>query len=78
MTSEQDPLREHAFRLLGRAMTRFDPGRLEDWVELGLTMTQLRVLFVLRNEPVNDAGQGRGRHFESLGHRAGGSAALSA
>lgn len=56
MTSEQDPLRERAFHLFGRAITRFDPGRLEAWVELGLTMTQLRVLFLLRAEGGASAG----------------------
>ena len=56
MTSDREPLRERAFWLLGRAMTRFDPGRLEDWVELGLTMTQLRVLFLLRAEGGASAG----------------------
>ena len=56
MTSGQDPLRERAFHLFGRAMTRFDPGRVEAWVELGLTMTQLRVLFLLRAEVGASAG----------------------
>jgi DNA-binding MarR family transcriptional regulator len=56
MTSEQDPLRERAFHLFGHAVTRFDPGRLEAWVELGLTMTQLRVLFLLRAEGGASAG----------------------
>ena len=28
MTSEQDPLRERAFHLFGRAITRFDPATL--------------------------------------------------
>ncbi len=56
MTSERDPLREQAFILFARAITRFDPGRLEVWVELGLTMTQLRVLFVLRAEDGASAG----------------------
>ena len=56
MTSERDPLREQAFILFARAITRFDPGRLEAWVELGLTMTQLRVLFLLRAEGGASAG----------------------
>ena len=42
-------LREEAFLLLGRVVTRSDPGRLEAWAGLGLTMTQLRVLFMLRD-----------------------------
>src|SRR3990172_8276785 len=50
MTTEREILRERAFRLFGRSMVRLDPGRLEAWVELGLTLTQLRVLFVLRAE----------------------------
>jgi DNA-binding MarR family transcriptional regulator len=41
-------LYDEAFRLLGRIITRSDPGRLEAWAGLGLTMTQLRVLFILR------------------------------
>lgn len=49
-------LREEAFLLLGRAVTRSDPGRLEAWAELGLTMTQLRVLFILRGEEGISAG----------------------
>ena len=49
-------MRERAFHLFGRAMTRFDPGRVEAWVELGLTMTQLRVLFLLRAEVGASAG----------------------
>jgi DNA-binding MarR family transcriptional regulator len=54
--AERDALRERAFLLFGRAITRFDPGRVEAWVELGLTMTQLRVLFVLRAEDGASAG----------------------
>lgn len=56
MLSERDSLRERAFYLFARAMTRSDPGRLEAWVELGLTMTQLRVLFLLRAENGASAG----------------------
>ena len=48
MTSERDALQERAFLLFGRAITRSDPDRLEAWGERGLTLTQLRVLFVLR------------------------------
>ena len=50
MTADHDPLLEEAFQLFGRAIARTDPGRLEAWVGLGLTMTQLRVLFILRAE----------------------------
>ncbi|KKK73200.1 hypothetical protein LCGC14_2896220, partial [marine sediment metagenome] len=56
MAAERDSLRQRAFYLFGRAMARSDPGRLEAWVELGLTMTQLRVLFVLRAENGASAG----------------------
>ncbi len=56
MTSEPEPLRERAFHLFARAIVRSDPGRLEAWVELGLTMTQLRVLFLLREENGASAG----------------------
>src|SRR4030042_3617965 len=56
MAVQRETLRERAFYLLARAMARSDPGRLEAWVELGLTMTQLRVLFVLRAEDGASAG----------------------
>ena len=35
---------------MGRIITRSDPGRLEAWAGVGLTMTQLRVLFLLRED----------------------------
>ena len=47
---------DEAFQLFGRVVTRSDPGRLEAWVGLGLTMTQLRVLFMLRAEGGLSAG----------------------
>ena len=56
MPLERDPLREQAFILFTRAIARSDPARLEAWVELGLTMTQLRVLFLLRAEGGASAG----------------------
>ncbi|TET95619.1 MAG: MarR family transcriptional regulator, partial [Dehalococcoidia bacterium] len=56
MAVQRETLRERAFYLLSRAVARSDPGRLEAWVELGLTMTQLRVLFVLRAEDGASAG----------------------
>jgi DNA-binding MarR family transcriptional regulator len=56
MASDRDILRERVLRLFGRAVLRFDPGRLEGWVELGLTMTQLRVLFLLWAEEGASAG----------------------
>lgn len=51
-----EDLREEAFTLLGRVVTRSDPGRLEAWAGLGLTMTQLRVLFTVRTEGGISAG----------------------
>lgn len=51
-----EDLREEAFRLIGRIIIRSDPGRLEEWATLGLTMTQLRVLFLLRADPGLSAG----------------------
>ena len=56
MAVQRETLRERAFYLFGQAMARSDPGRLEAWVELGLTMTQLRVLFRLRAEDGASAG----------------------
>ena len=41
---------ELEFHLFARLIARSDPGRLEAWAGLGLTMTQLRVLFLLRAE----------------------------
>ncbi|HLC28223.1 MAG TPA: MarR family transcriptional regulator [Dehalococcoidia bacterium] len=49
-------MRDEAFRLFGRLVTRSDPGRLEAWADLGLTMTQLRLLFLLRLEDGLSAG----------------------
>lgn len=43
-------LRNEAFQLLVKLITRSDPGRLEIWAGLGLTMTQLRTLFLLLAE----------------------------
>lgn len=40
----------------GRAAGMFDPNRLEVWEELGLTMSQLRVLFLLYATPGAPAG----------------------
>ncbi|MBI2913385.1 MAG: MarR family transcriptional regulator [Chloroflexi bacterium] len=47
---DEPGLHEEAFQLFGRMLTRSDPGRLEAWAVLGLSMTQLRVLFNLRAE----------------------------
>lgn len=51
-----EDIREEAFTVLGRIVTRSDPSRLEAWAELGLTMTQLRVLFMVRTEEGVSAG----------------------
>ncbi len=49
-------LRDEAFRLFGQIIARSDPSRLDQWANLGLTITQLRVLFILRGEPGLAAG----------------------
>ncbi len=53
---DESNLRDEAFQLFGRIVTRSDPGRLEAWAGLGLSMTQLRVLFILRGESGLSAG----------------------
>ena len=40
----------------GRAAGIFDPNRLQVWEELGLTMSQLRVLYMLQAAPGTPAG----------------------
>jgi DNA-binding MarR family transcriptional regulator len=45
-----------AFQLLGKIISRADPGRLEAWAGYGLTLTQLRLLFILRTEDGSSAG----------------------
>ena len=40
----------------GRAAGVFDPNRLEVWEELGLTLSQLRVLYMLQGAPGTPAG----------------------
>ncbi len=42
-------LLDEAFNLFGRLVARSDPSRFEAWTDLGLTLTQLRVLFLLRS-----------------------------
>lgn len=56
MGKDPTALRDEAFHLFVSLVARSDPSRLEAWVGLGLTMTQLRVLFVLREEPGLSAG----------------------
>ena len=53
--SSEDTI-ETTIRLYGRALALVDPSRLEAWVGLGLTMTQLGVLFLLRREVGAPAG----------------------
>src|SRR3972149_5790558 len=60
MTVDRETLREQVFHLFRRAVTRSDPGHLEAWVELGLTLTQLRVLLLLRAEAGASAGASAG------------------
>jgi len=47
---------EEAFHLLARTIVRSDPSRLEAWAGLGLTMTQLRMLFLVRQNDGASAG----------------------
>ena len=55
------PKTEHAVdaatRYLGDALACFDPFRFRVWAELGLTTAQLRVLFMVREEPGVTAGE---------------------
>ena len=66
MAVDRETLREQAFHLFGQAITRSDPGHLEAWVHLGLTLTQLRVLFLLRAEAGASAGASAGALAERL------------
>jgi DNA-binding MarR family transcriptional regulator len=52
----QEDVIEQTIRLYGRTLALVDPSRLEAWVGLGLTMTQLGVLFLLRQEAGMPAG----------------------
>jgi len=53
---DNNNLLEEAFHLLARTVVRSDPSRLEAWAGVGLTMTQLRVLFLLRGNAGASAG----------------------
>ena len=55
MNGNNDHL-EEAFHLLARTIVRSDPSRLEAWAGLGLTMTQLRLLFLVRESAGASAG----------------------
>ena len=54
------PTSEHAvdtgIRYIGAVFAMFDPLRFRAWAELGLTTAQLRVLFLVRNDPGVTAG----------------------
>lgn len=54
--ADQEETIEQTIRLYGRTLALVDPSRLEAWVGLGLTMTQLGVLFLLRREAGAPAG----------------------
>ena len=51
-----DAMIENIINNYGRAAGIFDPNRLEVWEELGLTMSQLRVLYMLQAGPGTPAG----------------------
>ena len=53
---DDDQIIEQAVQLYGRTLALSDPGRLEAWVGLGLTLTQIRVLYVLRQDGGAPAG----------------------
>ncbi len=48
---------ETTMRSFGEAMNMFDPLRFRAWGEMGLTTTQLRVLFLVREAPGVTAGE---------------------
>lgn len=54
--ADQEETIEQTIRLYVRTLALVDPSRLEAWVGLGLTMTQLGVLFLLRREAGAPAG----------------------
>lgn len=56
ISTEIDAAIEQILDNYGRAAGIFDPNRLEVWEELGLTMSQLRVLYMLQTAPGTPAG----------------------
>lgn len=55
-TATKSPL-DLALDHFGAAMNVFDPIRFRAWAELGLTTAQLRVLFMVRDQPGVTAGE---------------------
>ena len=56
VNTQIDAMIESILNNYGRAAGVFDPNRLEVWEELGLTMSQLRVLYMLQAGPGTPAG----------------------
>ena len=56
VNTQIDTVIESILENYGRAAGIFDPNRLEVWEELGLTMSQLRVLYMLQAGPGTPAG----------------------
>ena len=50
-------VRTQAYQLLGQLLVRADPARMEQWAGLGLTMTQVRVLYTLQMGDGRAAGE---------------------
>jgi DNA-binding MarR family transcriptional regulator len=57
MQVTESDLRTQAYQLLGLLLVRADPARMERWAGLGLTMTQVRVLYTLQIEDGLAAGE---------------------
>ncbi len=57
MQTIDEALRTQAFQLFGQLLVRADPARMEQWAGLGLTMTQVRVLYTLQMEDGLAAGE---------------------
>lgn len=53
---DEKQLIEEAIQLYSRTLAFSDPSRLEAWVGLGLTVTQIRVLYMLRQDGGAPAG----------------------
>ena len=56
VNAEIDALIDSILDNYGRAAGVFDPNRLEVWEELGLTLSQLHVLYMLQGAPGTPAG----------------------